>query len=180
MTNVKFKISPPWILYVSKINALFANDPDITVEYDNDEIEVKLFVDDNKKATALDFLLPPCVEFGNIILNITIFPSNVNISTINTYNLNTIQDYFEAAFKGNPVFAFTHVVEGIFSNKLTYVVFKNRVVQFFADNLNDIYGNISTLYQELASEVFNTDALPGVLFCTDVEERVGKPLGEWP
>ena len=45
MTDVRFKISPPWILYVSELNALFANDPDITIEYNNDTVSVRLFVE---------------------------------------------------------------------------------------------------------------------------------------
>lgn len=178
MTDVRFKISPPWILYVSQINALFSNDPDITIEYDNDNVEVKLYVNNNKKAAALMYLLPFEKKFGNVTLDIIIIPSNHN--AVEKVDLTTDKDYFEAAFENNPVFAFTHVVQGIFTNTLTYVVFKNRVVQFFADNLNDIHGNISTLYQELAKDVFNKDVIPGVLFCTDIEEKVGKPLGEWP
>ena len=124
------------------------------------------------------YLLPFEKEFGNVTLDIIIIPSNHN--AVEKVDLTTAKEYFEAAFENNPVFAFTHVVQGIFTNTLTYVVFKNRVVQFFADNLNDIHGNISTLYQELAKDVFNKDVIPGVLFCTDIEEKVGKPLGEWP
>lgn len=182
MTDVRFKISPPWILYVSELNALFANDPDITIEYNNDTVSVRLFVDNDRKAAALMHLLPFQKRFGNVILNIVVIPSNNSIEEKDDplKSLITMQDYFEAAFENNPVFAFTRVVEGIFSNTLTYVVFKNRVVQFFADNLNDIHGNISTLYQELAKDVFYMENITGVLFCTDIEEKVGKPLGEWP
>lgn len=193
MTDVRFKISSPWIIYVSELNALFANDPDITIEYNNDSVSVRLFVDNDRKAAALMGLLPFQKRFGNDILNIVVISSNDSIEeeeredsffatteTEKVKSLITMQDYFEAAFENNPIFAFTHVVEGIFSNTLTYVVFKNRVVQFFADNLNDIHGNISTLYQELAKDVFSMERCPNVFFCTDIEEKVGKPLGEWP
>jgi len=44
--------------------------------------------------------------------------------------------------------------------------------------LNDIYGNTSTLYQDIAAEVFEDQ--PGIFYCTDIEGKVGKPLGEWP
>lgn len=178
MNDVRFKISPPWILYVSQLNALFSNDPDIKVEYDDDKVEVRLYIDNTKKAAALMYLLPFRKEFGNVDLNIIIIPSNHMV--VEKVDLTTNQDYFEAAFENNPVFASTHVVEGIFANNITYVVFKNRVVQFFADNLNDIHGNISTLYQKLAKDVFNMENISGVFFCTDIEEKVGKPLGEWP
>jgi len=60
------------------------------------------------------------------------------------------------------------------------VVFKNCVVQFFNDNLNDAHGVISTLYQNIAAEIFEDANLPGVHYCTDVERKLGKPLGDWP
>ena len=66
-------------------------------------------------------------------------------------------------------------------NPITYVVFVNEVVQYFNDDLGDVYGQCSTLYQEIAKDVFGETE--GVFFCTDVEEPVyalGKPLGEWP
>ena len=62
-------------------------------------------------------------------------------------------------------------------NVLTYVVFTNKVVQFFNDNLNDIYGNVTTLYQEIASDVFDIES--GVFFCTDFKKEVGNER-QWP
>ena len=125
-------------------------------------------------------LLPQGKFYGDVYLEITVIPANYDPlkGELNEFDYDTL---FNLAFKNNPVFAFTYPIEGIFSNKLVYVVFKNRVVQFFADNLNDIHGNISTLYQDIAEEIFSDRRnLQGVLFCTDIEEKVGKPLGEWP
>lgn len=59
--------------------------------------------------------------------------------------------------------------EGIFSNPITYIVFKNKVVQFWNDDLSDIYGNRSTLYQDIAKEIFGESS--GIFFCTDKEEK---------
>ena len=64
---------------------------------------------------------------------------------------------------------------------MTYVVFKNCVVQVFADNLNDCHGVISTLYQDIANKILTGPGAEGVFFNTDVERgQLGKPLGEWP
>ena len=89
-------------------------------------------------------------------------------------------ELFEALFGGNSAFAFVYPIDYAFSNRLIYVVFKNCVVQFFNDNLSDLHGNISTLYEDIAADVFEDADIPGVFFCTDIEETVGKPLGEWP
>ena len=178
MTEVRMKISPPWITYINQLNALLQHDKDIHIEYDNNELEVKVYVDNGAKAAALDRLLPDEVEFGNVTLYVCVIPANDVFDDLDANS--SPKQLFDIAFDGNPVYAFSKEITGIFSNKLTYVVFKNRVVQFFNDNLNDIYGNVSTLYQELAHEVFAEEATRGVCYCTDIEEKVGKPLGEWP
>ena len=60
-----------------------------------------------------------------------------------------------------------------------YVIFANKVVQYFNDSLSDAHGVCSTLYQDIARDVFGDDC--GVYFCTDLEEKsTGAPLGEWP
>ena len=83
---------------------------------------------------------------------------------------------------GNPIFSFCRVVSGIFSHDLVYVVFVNRVVQYFNDDLSDIYGQCSTLYQTIAKDILKPQE--GVFYCTDVEQPVYEdlfsPLGEWP
>lgn len=52
-------------------------------------------------------------------------------------------------------------------NSFTYVVFEKEVVQYWNDNLADYNGLTSTLYQDLAKEIFEDANLDGVYFCTD-------------
>ena len=170
----RLKQAPPWITFVSELEQMFKYDAEVHVVYDNDEKEVKLWVDSAPKAAALMELLPSEKTFGNVTLAVTIVPAN-GTTPVNK------ADLFRAAFKGNGAFAFAKTILGVFTNDMTYVVFKNRVVQYWDDNLGDIYGQRSTLYQEIAKNLFGETE--GVFFCTDVEEPVyalGKPLGEWP
>ena len=157
------KLSAPWTVYYREIEALFGNDPDIQVSIDEENYIVKLYVTGEEKAEALEKLLPAERTFGNITVRTVVVPANLmgeeNISL------------FQAAFEGNPVFAFTKTNQGVFTIPLSYVVFKNRVVQFFADNLQDVNGNITTLYETIAKDVFGET--PGICFCTDTEEKVG-------
>ena len=202
-TAVRLKISPPWVTYVNKLNALFCEDPNIKIVYDNDKVTVRSYVNSGEKAEALYRLLPMDKVFGEVVLQIYVIPSNEedfkSLDIKNPpkevvpfamegylegnsilHNASTLT-LFNAAFEGNPVYAFGYPVEGILSNTITYIVFKNCVVQFFNDNLNDLYGNISTLYQDIAADIFaNNHDIQGVFYCTDVEHKVGKPLGEWP
>jgi hypothetical protein len=166
--DIKLNISPPWITYYHEIEAMFKEDPEIKVRFDEDNHEVKMFVDNTDKAYALAVLLPPEKEFGNVKVKVTVIPSN--ISEENDTKL------LQRAFKGNPVLSYIREAAGPLG-MFNYVVFRNEVVQFFNDDISDAHGVMSTLYEDIAMDLFNVD---GAYFCTDINEQLGKPLGEWP
>lgn len=183
MNNVRLKLSPPWITYVNKLTALFDCDPMIAfnVNYGGENgPEVTLAVGGNgDKATAIRQLLPMEKVFGNITLRINVDGNMSNRAFTSSKEL------FEAAFEKNPAFSYAvaPAMDGYWWPPITYVVFKNCVVQFFNDNLNDCHGLVSTLYEEIARDVFEeySNPLGNVYYNTDVEiGKLGKPLGEWP
>ena len=161
MENKKVVLSSPWANFFKEVQVLFDEDPEIKVIYDDNTPEIKLLVDSIDKADALSKLLPVEKSFGNVTLKITIVPANDN-------NESRIR-LLEKAFKNNPVFSFAQTAEGIFTNPVHYFVFRNQVVQYYNDDLGDINGNRSTLYQEIAKEVFGEDE--GVHFCTDLPDE---------
>lgn len=182
MQEVRLKVSPPWYTFFSSVKALLGNDPDVDVIYDDKTKLIKVLVEKSDKASALTTLLPKQVAFGNVILNIQVIPANGAFADLDDANE---EEIFNTAFKGNPAYAYAKTTGGsIFVYPATYVVFKNRVVQYFNDNLNDLHGLRSTLYQDLASEVFEDAITSGridtVYFCTDIEENIGAPDGQWP
>ena len=166
MGGSETKLSPPWVTFFREIEALFGEDPDIKIEFDEAEYEVRLFVEGTEKADALDLILPSTKTFGNIEFKITIIPANAEVVTK--------ARIFQNAFAGNPVLSYVSHPDNVFHDDINYIVFRNRVVQFFNDNLGDVNGNCSTLYQEIAKDVFGND--PNVFFCTDIERNIGKPL----
>ena len=185
MADVRLKLSPPWVTYVNKLQALLDGDPLIAfnIDYGNEKGPIVVIsVGNGDKVTALQKLLPTEKTFGNITLHIVVDgkPSNRAFATI--------KELFEVAFDKNPAFAYaiSPVEEGYWYPNMTFVVFKNCVVQFFNDNLNDCHGIISTLYETIADEIFedwkaNYTGGGMVYFNTDVEVgNLGKPLGEWP
>ena len=166
------KLSTPWVTFAHKITALFAEDPDISVIYDNNEKEVKLFVDNSAKADALNTLLPGKKEFGNVTLKITVIPSNEDDS---------FAALFRTAFAGNPIIDRIETVPFTENAPIDYVIFARKIVSFFNDDLSDFFGAESTLYEDLARDVFG-DIADGVYFCTNIEdskkEGLEYPLGE--
>lgn len=158
----KLKKSPPWYAYVNELQLMFGQDPDITINfYDDDELEVKLYVKNEKKASALTAILPVAKDFGGKILKVTVVPDN----ELDEFNYSKFLD----AFDGNPIFEYAKDGQ-LFGKPIGYVVFKNEVVQYFDDNLGDIHGNVSTLYQNIAKDIFEGKD-DGIFFCTATPEE---------
>ena len=180
----RLMLAPPWEIYAKELVEMFRYDKQVHVVLDAENYVVHVYVDSEKKAEALGKLLPESILFGNVTLNISVVPPNSNgvPDRADIPEAPALSTLYLTAFNGNSAFAFLKTVKGIFPNDLTYVVFKNKVVQYYNDDLGDVHGKKSTLYQDIAEHVFAKKE--GVFFCTDVEEPVlhgvERPLGEWP
>ena len=177
--NERLKILPPWTIVIRKLEALFDGDPQIAfnTDFSGEHPCVVLACNNGDKVAALQRILPSEINFGNVSLKIMVDGTPSNIAFTSKVDL------FDAAFKGNPAYAYSTCPceDGYQWICSTYVVFKNCVVQFAADNLNDCHGIISTLYQTIAEELLTGEATNGVFYNTDVERaNLGYPLGEWP
>lgn len=179
MSEARFKLSPPWVEYVNKMEALFDGDPQIAfnVNLTGKDPKVVLACNNGDKVNALMQILPTEVAFGKIILHVIVdgTPSN--------RTFRTKKELFDVAFAKNPAYAYSvsSTDDGYAWFSMVYVVFKCVVVQMFCDNLNDCHGIISTLYQDIAKEILTGEGAQGVYFNTDVEVgKLGKSLDEWP
>lgn len=176
----KLQLVSPWINFYHEVNAFFRYDRNVTVIFDEEETEVKLYVNGNEKAEALSKLLPDIRKFGNVTLRVTVILANDNpascyykppktSSSRRGYNSVTeTEELFFTALRGNPVFSFADSVD-LQTNKVIYVVFRNEVVQYYNDDLGDYYGQCSTLYQNIAADIFKP--IDGVHYCTDKPNR---------
>lgn len=157
----EMKLSAPWEIFYRQMEAMFGKDPQITLDIDHDKRVVKLLVDNPTKADALGKILPATKEFGNITVSIVVVPANKQ----HFYN----STVFDDAFDGNPAYAYAETVkmDGT-NNPMTFVVFAKEVVQYYGDNPFAEHGQISTLYEDIAEEVFDTN---GVYYSTTVEDK---------
>lgn len=149
-------LSSPWVIFARKITALFEKDPDIKCVWDNDECNLKIYVESSSKAEALTQILPTEKVFGNIVMTITVIPANRLTNNINL---------FKDAFANNPSISFIETIHGL-NNPLTFIVFEPEVVQYYNDSAGDYHGVASTLYQDLAEDIFENRE--GIYFCTDL------------
>lgn len=165
----KVELSPPWDGYVHKITALFGEDPEIKMQYDENALELKLLVNNPAKAEAIAKLLPTSKAFGNVILKIFVIPSNdLYKEKVETY---------KAAFNGNPIVSRIETITDPAGADFNYIVFEREVVQYYNDDLGDIDGIHSTLYQEIAKDVFEREA--GIYFCTERNKYVTSNNIRW-
>ena len=157
----KVNLSAPWDELYSQFEQMFKYDDDVRVVFDEEKKHIKLYVDDFDKAEALDDLLVAEHTFGNVKVKVSVMIANEDMDL----DIETLRK----AFTGNGAVNFIESTGGDFALPMTYVVFKNEVVQYFNDNLGDVNGNESTLFQNIAKTLFRP--LVGVHYCTDVPRR---------
>lgn len=157
----EIKLSPPWVTYYRELEELFSQDPEVTVKFDEDKLQIKLLVANTDKAYALSMLLNPSKEFGNVTVTIDVIPSNDGEKSSS--------ELMQMAFKGNPVCSQIKAVTDFTGNKVDYVAFKSEVAQFFNDDISDLNGNKSMLYKDIAEDVFKE--YEGIFFCTDKKSK---------
>lgn len=157
------KISPPWVTFYRKVEALFGDDPQVRVVFEEETYTLRLHVESAVKAEAIEAILPAEKTFGNVTVRIVVIPANENRDRA---------DLIRTAFEGNPALAFVRHVDSPLTGDIVYAVFDKRVVQFFNDDLSDLNGNCSTLFQEIAKDVL--DAGPGTFYCTAPGNTLGR------
>ena len=153
----KVSISSPWVEFARKVEKLFEKDPEIKTEYNEKQVNLIIRVDNTDKYEALKHFLPEMKDFGGQELLITIIPANENEKDD--------KDYIKNLFKGNKSVVEIQDISGIMTPSMTFVSFVQEVVQYWNDNIGDLHGNRSTLFEQLAREVF--EKTDGVFFCTD-------------
>ena len=154
------KMVSPWVAYYREIESLFREDPGVKVKFDEATNVIKLYVEDEEKADALTELLPNRKSFGNVTVTIAVIPANkVESSRV---------DLFRKAFDGNDAVSYIQTVDHVSTNDFHFIVFQPEVVQYYSDDLSDINGLCTTLYQDIAKDIFGERE--GVYFCTDKVE----------
>lgn len=161
MNNPVLKLQPPWKTYYSKINAIFEKDPEIRVEYNenNSTPKVTLYVENAAKAEALQELLGTEKKFGTITLTIDVIPANMALKSQN--------DLLKIALDGNPIVNQITTFD-VFGGDFTFCEFKKEVIQFPNDDFSDLYGNYNGLAEDIAREIFVGAINPQINFCTAV------------
>ena len=168
-------LSPPWDTHFKKIWNLFNGDPEVDVddelvETEQGTYEFTIHCVNPVKLAAIKQVVKAELIMGNVKLKVNFELTDPNdghdVDGIGTAVI-------EAAFKGNPNFDRCELVKIPFSNNSRgYAVFKKGIIQFYNDDLTDIYGNYSDIIANVATDIRDdkNKLTQNVSFCTDVEE----------
>jgi len=160
--NEDVKINPPWRECHLMVTSIFGKDSDVFIR----ELYAAegghgfiMQIPNEEKAVAIRTLLPRVINFGNSSLTIIIIGRHETASEIKP--LDTVADpekLIKDAFTGNK--RLSRVLSrdmGGFVN--VACVFKPEVVQFYNDDLSDIFGNYNALAQDIMKCLLDKDLI---------------------
>lgn len=151
-------LSSPWMLFYKRVVQLFEKDPHVKVTFNNDTHELKLVVSGQKKAKAIAQILPKTRKFGNVEVHTRVLCEEDKDSD----SVKVLRD----AFEDNDAVSRIETLTDLCEIPINYVVFKPEIVQYFSDNFGDINGVTSTIYEEIAKDLFG-GTVNGTFFCTE-------------
>jgi hypothetical protein len=138
-------LSSPWEIHLKKVRELLRGDGAVTsVTYDEDGHEIRVFVNGNDKAEALQHVFDDHLDFGNVKVDVTFIPSNDEPDEA---------EYFRRAFEGNQLFCGILRATTPQGYEQDFAVFEPAVVQYFSDDLGSAFGLATTTVEQLAKDL---------------------------
>lgn len=171
------KLSPPWYILYETINACFGADSLVEVSdlmEDGNSFRVILTTPIFKKARALDEILIHEYEYGNtkVFVDVIFQDVNVDMNFYMNYLFSAqkitecqkqVKKIFDDALETNPYYVESILVPNVESIPSSVrgtisLNFDNQIIQFYADDLTDIFGNKNIIaadaFKELLKETY--------------------------
>lgn len=93
---------------------------------------------------------------GNITVKIV-------VNEVDDFDSTDITKVYRQAFAGNPALIKTETVD-ISGKAMNFIVFAKEVIQYYNDDASDLHGLHSTLYQDIARDIFTGSAMNDTVF----------------
>ena len=134
MANLK--LISPWMEHYNKLCAFFAGDPSVTVIMDEDNMDVRVLVQQSNKAEALTLLLDSEKTFGDVFLTISVIPANTGTTDTNRYMKNLMSDenyaqLYSYALDDNSILSDIRRVRGILGFDAVFFYISNNPAVLF-------------------------------------------------
>ena len=151
------QLSPPWYTLWNEINTTIGCSPDVnvgTLNTSNNPYTIDIKIKDHDKAVATASIMLLNYQFGNIGVQVNITDSDGDtVSPVTPESADELGILVTTALSKNSWFQEVVVKKFLPSSQRSsvYPVFSKGVVQFYNDNLTDLYSN----YNNVAAFVFN-------------------------
>lgn len=146
------QVSAPWYTVHRKLKKLFKGDPEVkvspldgSVKEEDGKYTVYISCNNAEKLSAIEKLIKTEYDFGGVRMNIKF--------TAKDGDTEDWEKILKTAFTGNTNVTSIVAVPDLF-DEYYYVIFEDKVVQFYNDEMWDCYGNWNGLYTDIAKDVF--------------------------
>ena len=151
------RLSPPWYTFFNFIKHTIGKDKQVKVlemkEVSEVDFLIQIDVNDKYKALALATILEPYKEFVNVKVNVEVLHLGETVNpSEKKQNVGTLVDFYEKAFETNEYFSQIEFGD-LFGSMVLFPVFKKEVIQFFNDNLADLYNNLNGVAADVFTEI---------------------------
>lgn len=170
------KLSPSWYTLWNEIKASIGNDPDVKVNplvTKSSPFEVPIDVTGHDKAVAIVSIMALRHQLGNITVDIQVKDEKGNVVSPETPE--SPEQLVEMVKKalGNNAWFVDVVAKSPFPHARTivYPVFKKDVIQFFNDDLSDLYNNYNNVVAFVFGDVLNPAPGGFSLYCSTAQNR---------
>ncbi len=164
------QLSPPWYTLWNEIKASIGNDPGVTVNplvTSQHPFIVPITVTDNNKAVGVASIMRSQYTLGNITVVVQVKNGSGQIvQPVVPSSPDDLVNLAKTALTGNKWFV--EVVKKAFSPLphapvVVYPVFSKAVIQFYNDDLSDLYNNYNNVVAFVFKDVLNP-APGGIMF----------------
>ncbi|WP_096200452.1 hypothetical protein [Bacillus sp. FJAT-45350] len=162
------KLSPPWITLWNEIKYSIGKDNEVSVlpiDTVKQPYVIKVITANEEKGRALATILTQVHQLGNIQILVVVENGNgLSYEGLPLYAHDEIPSIIRKALKSNQWFVDVIVKQvAPYPNAPTvfYPVFKKSVIQFFNDDLTDVYNNYNNVVADVFSKVL-IDAISGI------------------
>jgi hypothetical protein len=151
------KLSPPWYSLWNEVSHAIGKDVNIQVlglNVSSEPYKITIITDNESKGQALSTILVPKHQFGHITVTVSVQNcTGEQFQGLSVSSVTDLVDIFKEALRDNDLFvnAISKPISPL-PNAPVYVypVFMKEVIQFFNDDLTDLYNN----YNNVAANVF--------------------------
>ncbi len=177
-TATSFALSPPQYSLQRKVAHTIGANPNVTVSEvieEGDLYVIEISCGARDVAEGLAVILETNYDFGGIKVEIRILGPNGNPVTVDPSQQSgepgeLAKEYFQKALKGNRYFV--KIPEGGGGPMMPFLFIEMRaaVIQFWNDNIGDLYGNENYVAAHLFSDVCKETVLESVAVAFSTEQ----------